>query len=65
MTIEELYYVPKEVYNSVLELVNNSNEIITSSQLEDFLKNKLNELEIEVTEKGFDNMLYAIEHLIK
>lgn len=65
MAIEELYYLPKEVWNSVLGLVNNSKEIITNNQLEDFLKNKLNELEIEVTEKGFDNMLYAVGHLIK
>lgn len=65
MTIEELYYVPEEVWNSALELVNSSNGIITDHQLEDFLKNKLNELEIEVTEKGFDNMLYAVGSLIK
>lgn len=65
MTIEELYYVPKEVWDSVLELVNNSNKTITNNQLKDFLENKLNELEIQVTEKGFDNMLYAIGHLIK
>lgn len=65
MAIEELYYIPEEVWDSVLELVNNSNEIITKNQLEDFLKNKLDELEIEVTEKGLDNMLYAIRHSIK
>ena len=65
MTIEELYYVPKEVWDSVLELVNNSNKTITNNQLKDFLENKLNELEIQVTEKGFDNMLYAIGPLIK
>ena len=49
MTIEELYYVPKEVWDSVLELVNNSNKTITNNQLKDFLENKLNELEIQVT----------------
>lgn len=65
MAIEELYYIPEEVWDSVLELVDNSNETITNNQLEDFLKNKLNELEIEVTEKGLDNMLYAIRHSIK
>ena len=65
MTIEELYYVPKEVWDSALELVNNSNKTITNNQLKDFLENKLNELEIQVTEKGFDNMLYAIGPLIK